>query len=193
MAHEDCVAQKPAHPARDRTSRRVPTKQNVAIDRQRGDGEAPTSWRRGGPLRRRCLSRHPKCEIDAGRHSRRGPNRAIGNEDPVRLHFDFRKAVLQVTGIKPMSCRTTTVEKACFGERERRNTDRRNSPRRSDRVPQKRDKARCRRRHLKAAPHHYRIELRTAKRFCRNFRSKRVRRAPQSLILLEPHSAARQA
>jgi hypothetical protein len=72
---------------------------------------------------------HPKCEIDAGRHSRRSPNRAIGNEDPVRLHFDFRKAVLQVTGIKPMSCRTTTVEKAGFGERERRNTDRRNSPR----------------------------------------------------------------
>jgi hypothetical protein len=72
---------------------------------------------------------HPKCEIDAGRHSRRGPNRAIGNEDPVRLHFDFRKAVLQVTGIKPMSCRTTAFEKAGFGERERRNTDRRNSPR----------------------------------------------------------------
>src|ERR1700730_3742763 len=72
---------------------------------------------RPGPVRDRC------------RPSRVGPNRLIGNEDPVYLQRDFRKAALQLMAIKPGGRRTTTVEKAGLGQRKCSNTDRCYSPR----------------------------------------------------------------
>ena len=82
-----------------------------------------------GRLRPYVSFEQAQCEINAGRHSRGGPNRAIGNEDPVYLHLDLRKAVLQLTAIEPMGRRTTTIKKAGLGERKCSDTNRCYSPR----------------------------------------------------------------
>src|SRR5262249_52240525 len=67
--------------------------------------------------------------------SRRGPDRAINDKDPIFLHLHRWKACLKITGVGPVSCDATTVQQTSFREDQRSRADRRNPSRLSRSIP----------------------------------------------------------
>ncbi len=72
-----------------------------------------------GDIRAKILFDHRQCEVDARGHPRRGPHRAVDDEDAVFLHLHFWEPSLQFARPLPMRGRATAVEQTCFGQDER--------------------------------------------------------------------------
>ena len=70
-----------------------------------------------------------KRQVDAGRHSGRGPQRAIVHEDRIRLHCHGRMAPAELITIFPMRDGAAMIKQTCCGEQERAGAHRGGPPR----------------------------------------------------------------
>ena len=71
-------------------------------------------------------------QVDAGAHARRGPDRAVVDEDTVLVDRAIRKLLLQLSRVHPMRRDTPSVEQSRFSKDEGAGADRGDAPSRFD-------------------------------------------------------------